>query len=123
MKITSTSRDDYLKAILVLEKKLGEVRSVDVSRYLGVSKPSVCRAVSTLTDGGYLYMADDFFLHLTPQGRMVAESTYERHRFFTQQLMAVGVDSDTAQADACKLEHAISEKSFQMLKPKLAKAE
>lgn len=122
MKIYTTSRDDYLKAILVLQKKLGMVRSVDISRYLGVSKPSVCRAVSTLTQNGYLYMSDDFFLHLTDAGMAIAQSTYERHCFFTRYLVGIGVDTATAEEDACKLEHAISEVSFQKLKATLSPA-
>ena len=119
MKVRTTAREDYLKAVLVLQKKYGMVRSVDLARYLGVSKPSVCRAVSTLTDGGFLYMADDFFLHLTGKGLEIAEKTYERHCFFTRYLTGIGVDLTTAEEDACKLEHAISDKSFQKLKAKL----
>ena len=119
MKIPTTAREDYLKAILVLKKKSGSVRSVDVSRYLGVSKPSVCRAVATLSEGGFLFMDEDCFLHLTESGMNIAETTYERHCFFTRQLMHLGVDRQTAEEDACRLEHAISEKSFQKLKDRL----
>lgn len=116
MKIYTTSREDYLKAILVLKKKLGMVRSIDVARYLGVSKPSVCRAIATLSDGKFLKMDEDHFLHLTESGREVASKTYERHCFFTNYLMSLGVDMVTAEEDACRLEHAISDKSFQKLK-------
>ena len=119
MKIPTTSREDYLKAILVLQKHAGSVRSVDVSRYLGVSKPSVSRAVATLTEGGFLFMDEDCFLHLTDVGRNIAETTYERHCFFTRQLMRLGVDRRTAEEDACRLEHAISETSFRKLKDRL----
>lgn len=119
MKVPATSREDYLKAVLVLQKKLGVVRSVDVARYLGVSKPSVCRAVSSLTEGGYLNMGGDFYLRLTEEGQRIAEKTYERHCFFTKHLMRIGVDEETAEADACKLEHAISDISFQKLKEAL----
>ena len=119
MKIYTTSREDYLKAILVLQKKLGSVRSVNLANYLGVSRPSVCNAVSTLSSGGFLTMDDRFLLHLTKEGREVAERTYERHCFFTKHLIAIGVDSVTAEEDACRLEHAISEKSFQRLKAAL----
>ena len=119
MKIPTTAREDYLKAILVLYNRLGMVRSVDVSRYLGVSKPSVCRAVATLSEGGFLYMDEDCFLHLTKEGLAIAETTYERHCFFTRHLMALGVDLKTAEEDACRLEHAISEKSFEKLKERL----
>ena len=119
MKIPTTSREDYLKAILVLQKHAGSVRSVDVSRSLGVSKPSVSRAVATLTEGGFLFMDEDCFLHLTDVGMNIAETTYERHCFFTRQLMHLGVDRRTAEEDACRLEHAISETSFQKLKDRL----
>ena len=108
--------EDYLEAILVLHKKMGMVRSVDVARYLGVSKPSVCVAVNTLKDGGFLTMDEDHFLHLTDVGCKVAEEIYERHCFFTEQLIAAEVDSKTAEADACRIEHVISSESFARLK-------
>ena len=79
------SGEDYLETILVLQKKLGMVRSVDVARHMEVSKPSVCHAVATLRDGGFLTMDEDHFLHLTDVGREVAEKIYERHCFFTEQ--------------------------------------
>ena len=119
MKIYTTAREDYLKAILVLEMKTHEVHSVDVARYLGFSKPSVCHAVSHLTEEGFLYVDEDYALRLTDRGREVAERTYERHCFFTRQLMHLGVDEKTAQEDACRLEHAISDKSFRLLKEHL----
>ena len=77
------SGEDYLEAILVLQRQKGMVRSVDVARHLEVSKPSVSHAVTTLKEGGFLTMDDDFFLHLTDLGREVAEQTYEKHRFET----------------------------------------
>ena len=110
------SGQDYLEAILVLQKQRGVVRSVDVARHLGVSKPSVCNAVATLREGGFLLMDEDNFLHLTDAGCEVAEQVYEKHRFFTQRLIAAGVDPKTAEADACRIEHVISEASFQRLK-------
>ena len=108
--------EDYLEAILVLQKKQGMVRSVDVARYMEVSKPSVCHAVAILRDGGFLTMDEDHFLHLTDVGREVAERIYERHCFFTEQLIAAGVDPKTAEADACRIEHIISDESFDRLK-------
>ena len=96
MKLHS-SGEDYLETILVLHKKLGAVRSVDVARYMGVSKPSVCVAVNTLKDGGFLTMDEDHFLHLTNEGRATAEKIYERHCFFTE-------------------EHVISTESFEKIK-------
>ena len=110
------SGEDYLEAILVLQKQKGMVRSVDVARHLDVSKPSVCHAVATLKNGGFLTMDDGFFLHLTNIGREVAEQIYEKHRFFTERLIAAGVDPETAERDACRIEHVISEESFRRLK-------
>ena len=110
------SGEDYLEAILVLQKQKGMVRSVDMARHMGVSKPSVCHAVATLKNGGFLTMDDGFFLHLTNIGREVAEQIYEKHRFFTERLIAAGVDPETAEADACRIEHVISEESFRRLK-------
>ncbi len=110
------SGEDYLEAILVLQKQKGMVRSVNVARHMDVSKPSVCHAVATLKNGGFLTMDDGFFLHLTNIGREVAEQIYEKHRFFTERLIAAGVDSEIAEADACRIEHVISEESFRRLK-------
>ena len=110
------SGEDYLETILVLHKKTGMVRSVDVARHMEVSKPSVCHAVATLRDGGFLTMDEDHFLHLTDVGREVAEKIYERHYFFTEQLITAGVDPKTAEADACRIEHIISDESFDRLK-------
>lgn len=80
------------------------------------SKPSISHAVGVLRDGGFLEMDKDGSLHLTDKGREVAEKIYDRHRFFTEQLIAVGVDEVTAEQDACRIEHAISDESFQKLK-------
>ena len=114
--VITPSGEDYLETILVLQKKLGMVRSVDVARHMEVTKPSVCVAVNTLKDGGFLIMDENHFLHLTDIGREVAEKIYERHCFFTEQLIAAGVDPETAEADACRIEHVISETSFEKLK-------
>ena len=116
------SGEDYLEAILVLKNKLGMVRSVDVARHLEVTKPSVCHAVATLRDGGFLTMDSDYFLHLTDVGRKVAEQIYEKHRFFTERLIEAGVDPETAERDACRIEHVISDESFRRLKA-VAKSE
>ena len=86
------SGEDYLEAILVLHKKMGMVRSVDVARHLEVTKPSVCHAVATLRDGGFLTMDEDHFLHLTDVGREVAEKIYERHCFFTEPVSYTHLD-------------------------------
>ena len=110
------SGEDYLEAILVLHKKMGTVRSVDVARHMEVSKPSVCHAVATLKKGGFLLIDVDHFLHLTDLGREVAEATYEKHRFFTDRLIEAGVDPETAERDACRIEHVISEETLERLK-------
>ena len=111
-----TSGEDYLEAILVLHKEMGTVRSVDVARHMEVSKPSVCHAVATPRKGGFLLMDEYHFLHLTDLGREVAEATYEKHRFFTDRLIEAGVDPETAERDACRIEHVISEETFERLK-------
>ena len=80
------SGEDYLEAVLILQKQKGMVRSVDVARHMGVSKPSVCHAVATLRDGGFLTMDEDYLLHLTDVGREAAEQIYEKHRFFRRAL-------------------------------------
>lgn len=110
------SGEDYLEAILVLQKKIGMVRSVDVARHMELSKPSVCVAVNTLKEGGFLTRDRNHFLYLTDQGKAVAEKIYERHQFFTEELIEAGVDPKQAEKDACKIEHAISDQSFQKLK-------
>ena len=115
------SGEDYLEAILVLKNKLGMVRSVDVARHLEVTKPSVCHAVATLRDGGFLTMDSDYFLHLTDVGREVAEQIYEKHRFFTDRLIEAGVDPVTAEKDACRMEHVISSESFEKMKAAVKK--
>ena len=117
------SGEDYLEAILLLHKKMGMVRSVDVARHMEVSKPSVCHAVTTLKKGGFLTMDEDFSLHLTDIGREVAEQTYEKHCFFTRLLTEAGVDPKTAEQDACRMEHVISESSFRHLKQSMDKKE
>ena len=114
--VITPSGEDYLEAVLVLQQKQGMVRSVDVARHMEVSKPSVCHAVATLRDGGFLTMDEDHFLHLTDVGREVAERIYERHCFFTEQLIAAGVDPKTAEADACRIEHIISQDSFEKIR-------
>ena len=107
----------------MLQKEKGMVRSVDVARHLDVSKPSVCHAVSTLKAGGFLTMDENSFLFLTDVGREVAEQTYEKHCFFTRLLIDAGVDPKEAEQDACRMEHTISESSFQQLKAAAAKFE
>ena len=113
------SGEDYLEAVLILQKKQGMVRSIDLARHMGFSKPSISHAVGVLKNGGFLTVDEDGFLHLTAIGREVAEKIYERHLFFTEQLVAAGVDLETAEQEACRIEHVISDTSFQKLKEKM----
>ena len=115
------SGEDYLEAVLVLQKKKVMVRSVDLARHMGFSKPRISHAVGVLKNGGFLTVDEDGYFHLTEDGREVAEKIYERHQFFTEQLVAVGVDRETAERDACRIEHAISEEAFQKLKASVEK--
>ena len=115
------SGEDYLEAVLVLQKKKVMVRSVDLARHMGFSKPSISHVVGVLKNGGFLTVDEEGFLHLTAIGREVTEKIYERHLFFTEQLVAVGVDRETAERDACRIEHAISEEAFQKLKASVEK--
>lgn len=106
----------YLETILVLSQQRSYVRSIDVSEYMGYSKPSVSRAVGLLKEGGYITVNADGFLSLTDAGREVAEKIYERHTLLTELLMQLGVDEKIAAEDACKMEHIISDESFQAIK-------
>ena len=110
------SGEMYLEAILVLSRKQSFVRSIDVSEYLGYSKPSVSRAVGLLKSGEYITVDNDGGLNLTDSGREIAEKIYERHTLLSALLVKMGVSQETAAADACKLEHAISDESFQAIK-------
>ena len=114
------SGEMYLEAILVLSKKNGFVRSVDVSEYLGYSKPSVSRAVGILKKGNYIIVEKDGSLSLTESGKEIAEKIFERHTVLSRMLVALGVSEETAAADACKLEHAISDESFEAIKRHMA---
>ena len=110
------SGEMYLEAIYVLSKEMALVRSIDVSEYLGYSKPSVSRAVGLLKNGEYITVDDAGGLVLTDSGREIAEKIYERHTLLTKLLVRMGVSEEVAAADACKLEHAISDESFQAIK-------
>ena len=115
MKIYS-SGENYLKAIYILHKERGMVRSVDVATYMGVSKPSVSHAIKTLQECGVIYVDDDHYLHLTEDGRDIAEKLYERYQYFAEHLAGAGVDAAIAEEEACRMEHTISDDSFQKLK-------
>ncbi len=106
----------YLETVYVLSKTLPTVRSIDVSEHMGYSKPSVSRAIGLLRSGGYVDMAEDGTLTLTPIGRAMAEKIYERHTILTEFLVRLGVDREIAAEDACKMEHVISDASLSAIK-------
>lgn len=109
--------EDYLERILILQNEEGMVRSIDLSRHMGVTKPSVSNAVKFLREGGFLTMDEGGFLHLTDIGREIAEKIFERHRLLSAGLVKLGVDPVQAEQDACRIEHVISDESFEKLKP------
>jgi Mn-dependent DtxR family transcriptional regulator len=113
---THESREDYLESILVLEQRQQFVRSVDVANYLGFSKPSVSVAVGNLKSALLLTVDGAGGLHLTEAGRALAEQVYERHRLLARYLMNLGVDEETAAEDACRMEHVISQITFEKIK-------
>lgn len=115
------SLEDYLEAILILKRRTGDVRSVDVARYMGFSKPSVSIAMKELRTHDYITVAEDGGLILTDSGFEIASQVYERHKSFTDYLISIGVDPEVAEKDACQMEHVISEESFAKLKENLGK--
>lgn len=110
------SGEMYLETIYILSKKNSSVRSIDVSEYMGYSKPSVSRAVGILKKGGYIVMNSEGHLFLTDIGLEIAHKIYERHTMLTDFLTRLGVNKETATADACKMEHDISEETFEAMK-------
>ena len=113
------SGEDYLEAILALRQEKGFVRSIDVAQRLGFSKPSISRAMSILRSDGYVTMERDGRLELTESGEQVARSIYERHQLLTRWLIHLGVTPEVAAEDACRIEHDISEETFQCMKAHL----
>ena len=110
------SPEDYLEAIYMLSLKQQEVRSIDIARHLGYSKPSVSVAMKRLRENGFVLMDDNGFLTLTPEGRAIATRVYERHEVISRYLISIGINEETAQKDACRMEHVISEETFQKIK-------
>ena len=110
------SGEMYLETIYVLSQKYKDVRAIDVGEYMGYSKPSVSRAVGLLKSGGYITVDGNGYITLTADGRYIAEKIYERHTVLTKFLMSIGVNEATALEDACKMEHVISDTSFDALK-------
>ncbi len=113
--IIGESAENYLETILILGKKKGSVRSVDIATELGFSKPSVCVAMRNLREHGYITTNSDGLINLTESGREIAERVFKRHETITRWLMMIGVSSDQAAIDACRLEHVISQESFDCL--------
>lgn len=110
------SGEMYLETILILSQKSNTIRSVDVGAYMNFTKPSVSRAIGLLKKGGYVTSSTEGYLSLTDSGREIAEKIYERHKLLTEFLVILGVDEKTAAEDACKMEHHISDQSFEAIK-------
>ena len=110
------SGEDYLETILMLQKRLGVVRSIDIVREMNFSKPTVSIAMKRFRENGYIQMDADGYITLTEKGAQIAERIYERHLVIAAVLMALGVEETTAYQDACRIEHDLSEDSFQCIK-------
>lgn len=110
------SAEMYLETILILSEKSEQVRSVDISEYMGFSKPSVSRAVNLLKQGGFIDIDGNGYITLTKEGYEVASKIYERHTILTDVLKFLGVNAETAVSDACKIEHVISDEAFEAIK-------
>jgi len=110
------SGEDYLEAVLMIEREKGMVRSIDIVNQLGYSKPSISVAVKNLCSDGYLVMDEDKHLRLTEAGRVIAERIFDRHRTLEAVLIALGVDREQAEKDACKVEHDLSDESYEAIK-------
>ena len=115
------SGEMYLETIYILKNETGAVRSLDVAEHMGFSKPSVSRAVKLLKAEGYITVDESGLLFLTKEGEKIAKTMYERHTILTEMFISLGVDEETAADDACKIEHSISDKSFEAIKKHLLK--
>ena len=115
------SGEMYLETILVLSRDNPAVRSIDVCEYMGFSKPSVSRAIGLLKNGGYVTVDTEGHLSLTEEGFAVAKKIFDRHKILTEFLISLGVGEQTAQSDACKIEHHISDESFEAIKKQVGK--
>ncbi|MEA4847301.1 MAG: metal-dependent transcriptional regulator [Clostridiaceae bacterium] len=110
------SAEDYLEMMLMLQEKHGYIRSIDIAEELGVKKPSVSYATKRLKENGYITMNNENLITLTGSGMEIASRIYERHKLLTDILIALGIDGETARTDACKIEHDLSEKSFEAIR-------
>lgn len=114
--IIKESAENYLETVLVLKKQNGFVRSIDIAHELGFAKPSVSVAMKNFREEGYIIVDEDGGISLTDKGMEIAERVYERHHIIAKFLISLGVDEETAFEDSCKIEHVISEESFEKLK-------
>lgn len=110
------SAENYLETILVLRNRMGNVRSIDIVTEMGFSKPSVSVAMKNLRENGYIQVDESGYITLLPAGQAIAEKIYERHTYLTKWLTGLGVSPKTAAEDACRIEHVISDESFQAMK-------
>ena len=110
------SGEMYLETIYVLSQESNEVRAIDIGDYMGYSKPSVSRALGLLKEEGLIKKTEDGFIRLTEAGKILAKRIYERHTVLTQMFINIGVDEETAAEDACRVEHYISDKTFEAIK-------
>lgn len=123
MKLLTDSNEDYLEAILIIKLKQGKVRSIDISKHLNVSKPGVNKAMNTLKESGLInkdYYGD---IELTPKGEKKAKEIYKKHTTIKQFLLKLGIDEETSEIDCCKIEHVISDKTFNAIKQFIKKDE
>lgn len=109
------SAEDYLESMLILKEKNGYIRSVDISDFLGVTKPSVSAAMKHLREDGYIEMNRSGFITITEKGLEIADKIYDRHKKLTDFFVALGVSYDVAESDACKIEHDISNETFEAI--------
>lgn len=116
MKKLLESGEMYLETIKILNEKTDVIRAIDIADYMGYSKPSVSRALKILKNDGYIYINENGHIELSKLGQNIADSIYEKHLFLSQLLMEIGVDKDIAIKDACRMEHIISEETFEKLK-------
>lgn len=120
MKIQA-SAEDYLEAILVLSRTNGKVRAVDIANHMGFAKPTISIIMKQFRDNGYITLDNERNIHLTEKGAEIANDIHERHVVLTNMLIAIGVDEAIAREEACKIEHVISDKTFECIKGLLAK--
>ncbi len=113
---SNESIEDYLETILLLQKKLGQVRSIDIANEMNFSKPSVSVAMKNLREKGFITIGDNGFILLTETGKKQAEDVLEKHTLLTNWLVSLGVDKEIAQEDACRMEHDMSEETFAAIK-------